>query len=132
MNNDKVTIEFINGSEGKSLLINEYRIAGSTKSWVGKIVEHTWLVANKKDILKAIGIQGEFYPNKPDIFAKTYEKETLEDQDEECGYWIKEYLNYGACRYKCSECGGLFGEDVIDEFNHNKYCADCGAKMKLR
>ncbi len=45
------------------------------------------------------------------------------------GHWIKEYLGYGIYRYKCSVCGSLFGKDMIDDFNHNQYCSDCGAKM---
>lgn len=102
MNNDKVIIELVNGCEGKSLYIDDYRVAGS-KPWGGGTVEISW-AARKEDILQAVG----------------------------CGYWIKEDLGYGAYRYKCSKCGAHFGADVIDEFNHNKYCADCGAKMKLK
>lgn len=46
------------------------------------------------------------------------------------GHWIEEYLGYGATRYRCSKCGSLFGQDMIKEFNHNKYCSDCGTEMK--
>lgn len=45
------------------------------------------------------------------------------------GHWIREYLGYGAHRYKCSVCGSRFGEDMIDDFKHDQYCSDCGAKM---
>lgn len=44
------------------------------------------------------------------------------------GYWIKEYLSYGAVRYRCSVCNGLFSKDMV-EFNHKNFCADCGTKM---
>lgn len=46
------------------------------------------------------------------------------------GYWMGEYVGYGRYRYRCSECGRIFGQDQIEEFKHNKFCADCGAKMK--
>lgn len=48
------------------------------------------------------------------------------------GYWIKEYLGYGTYRYKCSQCGSIFGQSMIEDFHHDKYCADCGKKMKSR
>ena len=54
MDNEKVTIEIVNGCEGKSVYINDYRVAGS-KPWGGGTVERSW-TANKKDILKALGI----------------------------------------------------------------------------
>lgn len=38
------------------------------------------------------GIQGEFYPCKPDIFAATYE-EVEEDQEEDVPQIISEYLD---------------------------------------
>ncbi len=63
--------------------------------------------------------------------SKHLKKEILEDQNTE-GYWIKEYLGYGACRYKCSQCGSIFGQSMIEDFHHDKYCADCGKKMKSR
>ena len=45
------------------------------------------------------------------------------------GRWISEYIGYGVTRYKCSVCGGIFGEDMIVDFQHNNFCSDCGAKM---
>ena len=54
MDNEKVQIEIINGCEGKSLYINDYRVAGS-KPWGGGTVEYTWFT-NKEDILRALGI----------------------------------------------------------------------------
>ena len=55
MNDEKVTIEIINGCEGKSIYINDYRVAGS-KPWGGGTVEKTW-IAYKEDILKALNIK---------------------------------------------------------------------------
>lgn len=49
---------------------------------------------------------------------------------EKYGYWVEEYLGYGDSRYKCSKCGSIFGRSMIEGFGHNKYCSDCGAKMK--
>lgn len=49
---------------------------------------------------------------------------------EKVGHWIKELLGHGDYRYRCSECNTIFGSDMIDEFNHNKFCANCGVKMK--
>lgn len=48
---------------------------------------------------------------------------------EKHGYWIREYLGYGDHRYRCSVCSHIFGEEMIDDFKHNQYCSDCGAKM---
>ena len=45
------------------------------------------------------------------------------------GHWIYENLGFGAYRYRCSECGNLYGQDQIEDFEHNKFCGDCGAKM---
>ena len=45
------------------------------------------------------------------------------------GHWICENLGFGAYRYRCSECGNLYGQDQIEDFEHNKFCGDCGAKM---
>lgn len=45
------------------------------------------------------------------------------------GYWICENLGFGAYRYRCSECGNIYGQDQIEDFKHNKFCGDCGAKM---
>ena len=52
MDNEKVKIETVNGCEGKSIYINDYRIAGS-KPWGGGSTEQTWLV-DKKKVLKAL------------------------------------------------------------------------------
>ena len=45
------------------------------------------------------------------------------------GRWIYESLGFGAYRYRCSECGNIYGQDQIEEFKHSKFCGDCGAKM---
>lgn len=55
MDNEKVKIELINGCEGKSVYINDYRVAGP-KPWGGGYTEKIWM-ANKKDILHALGIK---------------------------------------------------------------------------
>lgn len=44
MDNEKVKIELINGCEGKSVYINDYRVAGS-KPWGGGYAEkYGWLI----------------------------------------------------------------------------------------
>lgn len=55
MNDEKVTIEIINSRVGKSVYINDYRVAG-LKPYGGGTVERTW-IANKEDILKALNIK---------------------------------------------------------------------------
>ena len=45
------------------------------------------------------------------------------------GHWICENLGFGACRYRCSKCGNIYGQDQIEEFRHSKFCGDCGARM---
>lgn len=55
MNNDKVTIEVINGCEGKCIAINNYRVAGP-KPWGGGTVEKSWTV-EKREILRAIHVK---------------------------------------------------------------------------
>ena len=54
MDKEKITIEVVNGCEGKSIYINDYRVAGS-KPWGGGTVEKTW-ATTKKEILKALNI----------------------------------------------------------------------------
>ena len=55
--------------------------------------------------------------------------ETLKDDDYvQHGHWICENLGFGAYRYRCSECGNLYGQDQIEDFEHNKFCGDCGAR----
>ena len=45
------------------------------------------------------------------------------------GHWICENLGFSTYRYRCSECGNIYGQDQIEEFKHSKFCGDCGAKM---
>lgn len=45
------------------------------------------------------------------------------------GHWICESLGFGTYRYKCSECGSIYGQSQIEEFRHSKFCGDCGARM---
>lgn len=45
------------------------------------------------------------------------------------GHWICENLGFGTYRYRCSECGNIYGQDQIEEFKHSKFCGDCGVRM---
>lgn len=45
------------------------------------------------------------------------------------GYWIYEELEGNVYRYKCSECGNIYGQSQIEEFKHDKFCGNCGVKM---
>lgn len=70
-----------------------------------------------------IGVNGEQYPCKPDIFEKTYEEVSDEylpsaQPERKRGEWIP-YLPEGL-RYKCSEC-----ESKYDTPWH--YCPNCGS-----
>lgn len=62
MNNEEITIKIVNGYDGKSIYINDYRVAGS-KPWGCGTIEKTW-VAKKKDILIALGIKNDEDLNK--------------------------------------------------------------------
>lgn len=55
--NEKVKVEIVNGCEGKSIYIDDIRVAGS-KPWGGGYTEKMWMV-DKKNILKAFGIKIE-------------------------------------------------------------------------
>lgn len=49
------------------------------------------------------------------------------------GKWIAREDEYGLCNFKCSECGGEWDFDCIDDvhvFSFN-YCPNCGARMYL-
>lgn len=52
MDNEKIKVELVNGCEGKSIYINDYRVAGS-KPWGGGRTEQTW-VADKKRVIQAL------------------------------------------------------------------------------
>lgn len=45
------------------------------------------------------------------------------------GRWIKKYLEYKQCLYKCSCCGTEVNKRYIEDFGHKDFCPDCGAKM---
>ena len=66
MNDEKVTIQIIKWCagkcEGRSIYINDYRVAGS-KPYGGGTIETTW-IANKEDILKALNIKDKIYGRK--------------------------------------------------------------------
>jgi hypothetical protein len=61
MDKEKITIEVVNGCEGKSIYINDYRVAGS-KPWGGGTVEKSW-TTTKEEILKALNIKIDSLPN---------------------------------------------------------------------
>lgn len=59
MDNEKVKIELVNGCEGKSIYINDYRVAGS-KPWGGGRTEKDWIVDKKKflsSLDRALGLR---------------------------------------------------------------------------
>ena len=53
MIDEKVTIEIVCGVEGKCIVINAYRVAGS-KPWCGGTVENRWVV-DKQEFFRALG-----------------------------------------------------------------------------
>lgn len=55
MDNETVKIELVNGCEGKSIYIDDYRVAGS-KPWGGGNTEKVW-TAKRSNILRALGIE---------------------------------------------------------------------------
>lgn len=55
MNDEKVTIEIVNGCGGQSVYINDYRVAG-IEPYGGGTVDKSWTVSVNK-ILEAIGIK---------------------------------------------------------------------------
>lgn len=91
--------------------------------------------ANEGDyIIK--GVHGEFYPCKPDIFAKTYELESTAADVVEVkhGRWVGTADGYGDGemvydQWECSECG--YDADGADEKPNWNYCPNCGAKMDI-
>lgn len=65
-----------------------------------------------------------------DAVMETIDQQPTTDiQEVKHGYWIRESIGYGVTRYKCSVCGRRFGEDIIEDFQSNKFCSNCGAKM---
>lgn len=92
MENAKVKIELVNGCEGESIYIDDYRVAGP-KPWGDGRTEKMWMV-NKDDILQALS-----------RFSQCYKSE---DKDEYWGYWIKCAcgfdLNVESAKF-CSGCG---------------------------
>ena len=81
------------------------------------------------------GVQGEFYPCKPDIFEQTYEEvrdSKTEEQptiepERKTGKWI--VVDDGIISGKCSVCGWeayMYEDDVVGM----DYCPNCGARME--
>jgi hypothetical protein len=52
MDNEKVKIELVNGCEGKSIYVDDYRVVGS-KPWGGGRTEKDWII-DKKKFLKSL------------------------------------------------------------------------------
>lgn len=70
----------------------------------------------------------EFYPEEKVFASAVINAPTADVQEVRHGKWIKEYLSYGAIRYRCSVCNGMFSQNMI-EFSHKNFCSNCGAKM---
>ena len=66
------------------------------------------------------GVNGEFYPCKPDIFAKTYESAALTPPNE------PEYREY-----TCPNCHHTWLEDR-DATDYPEYCPGCGEPLNRR
>ena len=64
------------------------------------------------------GVQGEFYPCKPDIFNTTYEavEEEGEKCDAECIY---------NCGNECPAASGCAGHEEAICDDHKEYCCNC-------
>ena len=76
------------------------------------------------------GVNGEFYPCKPDIFAKTYESAALRpvSQEQVEKVWRGEWVgvpNMGVYDTACSKCGYCPGIRFWD----SDFCPNCGAPM---
>ena len=71
------------------------------------------------------GVHGEFYPCKPDIFAKTYEDATITPESlRPKGEW--ETVGYGITeRTRCSHCKSTDGS-----WGKPPFCNQCGADMR--
>jgi Pyruvate/2-oxoacid:ferredoxin oxidoreductase delta subunit len=72
------------------------------------------------------GINGEFYPCKPDIFRKTYEEVAISKMETTSWMMIDSDINL----WKCSKCGEewTFEYGGPDE-NNMHYCPHCGRKL---
>lgn len=68
--NSQEDIEAIKEMLGDKLISEESNV-GTVGNWV-KTLEGDMMISRNDWIIK--GINGEFYPCKPDIFEKTYEK----------------------------------------------------------
>ena len=86
------------------------------------------------------GVNGECYPCKPDIFAKTYCEVTGKDNDvpttivPESLRAQGEWIDRMARDWRCSECGKKVPKQVrFDGYCYDdklKYCPNCGAFMR--
>jgi len=68
------------------------------------------------------GVNGEFYPCKPDIFRKTYEEVAISKTETTSCELLNHNMNYK----KCSSCNYLIHVYV----NKPNYCPNCGRKLK--
>ena len=49
----------------------------------------------------------EFYPEEKVFASAVINAPTADVQEVRHGKWIKEYLSYGAIRFRCSVCNGM-------------------------
>jgi len=80
MNKEKITIHLINGCEGKSISINEYRVAGN-KPWGGGTVEQSW-VTTKEEIFRALKVKTKEWnvlTDDEDSYPETFKYVLVED-----------------------------------------------------
>lgn len=57
---------------GPSLVSEQREGIGAVGYWIKTLEGHSYMLTKDDYIIK--GVQGEFYPCKPDIFEQTYEK----------------------------------------------------------
>ena len=101
---------------------------------MGKYINKTKFLEQLRQELSEISI---IHHDHIDLEKQMYEfvikkVEEMESEDVEIvkhGHWICENLGFGTYRYRCSECGNIYGQDQIEEFKHSKFCGDCGARM---
>ncbi len=123
--------EYMN-SEGENFYIDHYRVRGGL---IIKTLEGEHIASVNDVIIK--GINGEFYPCKPDIFEKSYEKvidtdnkDVMQDTIDKCitylnrnGYIVKKWTK--SMQADSDECVAL------DEKGKNKDCLGCACSVCL-
>lgn len=105
MDNETVKLELVSGCEGKSIYIDDYRVAGS-KPWGGGRTEKEW-TAKRENILKALGIEimridfeegytnsdGDFIDGMTEEITILYNKRVIRYEE------VCELINSGEYRY---------------------------------